>query len=93
MTAVDNGQTPATEIDSAERDRLLSQAYGAAQSRLREENKDRFNALYSEEAKKRGIIWTPRKSKEEAALDTILELLAAHPKLAESLASKLSSAD
>lgn len=82
-----------TEIDGAERDRLLSQAYGAAQSRLREENKDRFNALYSEEAKKRGIVWTPRKSKEEAALDQITELLASYPSLAEKLAERLVSGD
>lgn len=81
--------TETPEIDNAERDRLLSQAYTAAQKRLREENKDRFNVLYGEEAKARGIDWQPRKSKEEQALATIQELLEQYPGAAEKLAEQL----
>lgn len=82
-----------TEIDAAERDRLLSQAYTTAQKRLREGHKDEFNTLYSEEAKKRGIDWQPRKSKSEQALDTITDLLQQHPDLAEKLAERLVTGD
>lgn len=81
--------TTENEIDPATKDKLLSQAYTAAQARLREENKDRFNTLYAEEAKKRGIDWQPRKSKEEQALDQVVELLEQFPVLAEKLADRL----
>lgn len=82
-----------TEMDAAERDRLLSQAYTAAQSRLREAHKDEFNGLYQAEAKSRGIDWQPRKSKEEQALDQISELLAQFPGVAEKLAERLVTGD
>jgi hypothetical protein len=78
-------------MDPAERDRLLSQAYTAAQKRLREEYKDRFNTLYGEEAKARNIDWQPRKSKEEQALATIQELLEQYPGAADKLAEQLGS--
>ena len=93
MTAVDNGKTPDTEMDSATKDKLLSQAYTAAQARLREEHKKRFNELYADEAKKRGIEWSPRKSKEEQALDQITDLLSQFPGVAEKLAERLVSGD
>jgi hypothetical protein len=75
---------------NAERDRLMSQAYGVAQKRLREAHKDEFNGYYAEECKARGIDWVPKKSKQEQALDQITGLLSAYPDLAEKLVERLS---
>lgn len=78
--------------DNTERDRLMSQAYGVAQKRLREEHKDEFNGYYAEECRARGIEWVPKKSKQEQALDTITELLSTYPDLAEKLVHRLAPA-
>lgn len=82
-----------TTEERIERDRLMSQAYGVAQKRLREAHQPEFNRYYQEECKARGIDWTPRKSKEEVALDQIEELLGTFPDLAEKLARRLAKDD
>lgn len=75
-----------------ERDRLMSAAYTAAQRTLREAHRDEFNSMYQSECAARGIEWTPRKSKEDLALDQITELLAQFPELSEKLAERLVTA-
>lgn len=87
MTAVN------AEMDAAEKDKLMGQAYSAAQKDLREAHKDEFNGYYSKQCAARGIQWTPRKSKEEAALDQITELLGQFPDIAEKLAERLTHGD
>jgi hypothetical protein len=82
---------PVTELSQQDRDRLMSQAYGVAQKRLREGHKDEFNGYYQEECASRGIEWTPRKSKQEQALDQIQDLLTEFPDLAEQLAARLAA--
>src|SRR5262245_7891697 len=71
--------------EQQERERLLNQAYGAAQSRLRGAHKDEFNGYYSEEAASRGIEWSPKLSPEQKAERDMRELLAEFPHLAELL--------
>jgi len=64
---------------------LQRAAYSAAEKRLREENRDRFNALMAEEAQARGVDWKPRPTAEEKAQAELDRLLAEHPALAERL--------
>ena len=80
---------PVPEQSQQERDRLMSQAYGAAQKDLREKHKDEFNRYYQKQCADRGIEWTPRKSKQEQALDTVMDLLTEYPDIAEALAERL----
>jgi len=84
-----NNGASAVDADSKTRDQLMSQAYGVAQRRLREAHKPEFDGYYSEECAARGIEWTPKKTKEEAALDSILDLLGEYPGLSEALAERL----
>lgn len=60
---------------------LRREAYSAAEKRLREENKDRFDALVQEEAGKRGVTYQRRLTEEEKAEQSLTALLAAHPGL------------
>lgn len=62
---------------------LRREAYSKATSRLREENRDKFNALVQEEMSARGIEWKPRPTEVEKAEAQMRDLLAAHPELAE----------
>ena len=87
MTAVIQDST-----DQAEKDKLMGQAYSAAQRDLREAHKDEFNGYYQKQLAERGIEWTPRKSKQEQALDQILTLLQENPELAERLIERLAPA-
>lgn len=77
------------QYTAAERDRLMSKAYNQAQKDLREQHKDEFNGFYQKRCAEAGIDWTPKLSKEELALDTILKLLADNPAIAEKLADRL----
>lgn len=61
---------------------LRREAYAAAEKRLREENKDRFNALVQEEAEARGVTYQRRLTEAEKAEKAMSDLLAAHPELA-----------
>ena len=82
---------PTEEQSSSERDRLMSQAYGAAQKDLREKYKDEFNRYYQKRCAERGIEWTPRKSKQEQAMDQIIDLLSEYPDIAEQVAERLAA--
>lgn len=68
---------------------LLREAYGAATTALREQNRDAFNKLYAAEAKKRGIEWAPKPSQEDKDRAEMLRILKDHPALAEELAASL----
>lgn len=71
----------AAEVDKAERERLLSQAYNVASQTLREENRDRFNELYASEAASRGVEWKPRLSAAEKAEQELLTIFDSFPEL------------
>ena len=81
----------ADEISPADRDKAMGQAYSAAQRDLRIAHQDEFNVYYQKQCALRGIEWTPRKSKAEQALDTIQDLLAEYPGIAEQLAERLAA--
>jgi hypothetical protein len=72
---------PAQGAGGAERTKLLNAAYAAANKRLREENLDRFRELQVEEARNRGIDYTPKPTAEEKAEQQLADLLAANPAL------------
>lgn len=57
------------------------QAYNAAETRLKDEYKDRFRALVQEEAGKRGVTYEFRKTEEEKAREQYEALLAKYPNL------------
>lgn len=85
--------TETNGIDPTEREKLITQAYTRATSDLREAHKDEFNTLRIRRSAELGIEWTPRKSKEDAALDQITELLAQFPELGDKLAQRLIGLD
>lgn len=70
-----------TSTASDERAGLLRKAYSNASTRLREENRGRFEALQVEEAQKLGIDYKPKPSKDQRALAEIQRLLAENPGL------------
>lgn len=61
---------------------LRREAYAAAEKRLREENRTRFDDLVQEEAKARGVEYKRRLTDEEKAEKALNDLLAANPALA-----------
>jgi hypothetical protein len=61
---------------------LRRESYSAAEKRLREEYKDRFDALVQEEAAKRGVTYQRRLTADEKAEQELQRLLAEHPGLA-----------
>lgn len=81
--AAKKAAAPQQSSNSESKDNLLRQAYGAATQRLREQHRDDFNKLYAEEAKQRGVEWTPKKSPEEKAREQLEALFAEHPHLRE----------
>lgn len=78
-----------TELDEADRDKLMSRCYGQAQTELRERHREEFNTLYQKFLAAVGIEWTPRPTPEQLALETITKLLMDFPGLAERLAETL----
>jgi hypothetical protein len=76
-------------MDTTEKDRLMGQAYSAATTELRTAHKDEFNGYYQKQLASRGIDWTPKKSKQELALEQILTLLQENPELSAALAARL----
>lgn len=80
-TQVDPTVEPAD--DKTERSNKLRQAYSAATTRLREEHRDEFDTLYSQEAQDRGVDYTPRLSPEQKAAQEMAELLEKFPSLRE----------
>lgn len=65
-------------------------AYSTATTRLREENRDKFDALMLEECHKRGVEWEPRPNDESRALSAVQELLAKYPHLKPRVAAFVS---
>jgi hypothetical protein len=74
---------PAVESEEVK----LQRARSAAVSRLRDENRERYNALLTEEAEKRGITWKPKPTKKEKAAEQMRRLLEEYPELAEAVQS------
>jgi len=76
-------QVPGTEAggDNSERAGLLRKAYGAATTRLREQYRSEFDALYSQEAEALGVDYKPRPTPEQKAEQDLAELLAKFPHL------------
>jgi hypothetical protein len=56
-------------------------AYSAATTRLREEQRDAFNALLREEMAKRGVEWAPKPTDKEKAEVQVAELFEKFPDL------------
>ena len=76
---------PVEEVSEADRNALLKKGYSNATSRLREENREEFDRLYVEEAKKLGVVYTPKPSAEQKAKQDIEDLLAKFPHLRDQL--------
>jgi hypothetical protein len=70
-----------TETERGRVARLRREAYSTATSRIRDENREMFNRLMSEECEKRGVEWTPRLDDEGKALEMVRELLEKYPSL------------
>lgn len=66
---------------------LRREAYSAAQTRLREENRDAYNRIMAEEMRARGIDWAPRLTEEEKAAKQVADLLAQYPSLREQVST------
>lgn len=74
-----------TEATPENRDSLVRKAYTNANSILRDRHKDEFLELHQAEAKKLGLDWTPRKTKEQKAREQMGKLLNENPTLREEL--------
>lgn len=72
-----------------DRDAVLRESYQAATKRLREAHLSEWNTFRVEEAKARGVEWTPPPTPEQKASAELDALLAANPHLLEELASKV----
>lgn len=78
-----NGTTPKTTPDSEKsKDTKMREAYSAATKRVREDNREVFNKYMTEEAKARGIDWTPKPTAAEKARAEFQRLLSEHPEFA-----------
>jgi hypothetical protein len=64
---------------------LRRQAYSAATTRFRNENRPAFDKILAEEMKKRGIDWSPKPTETERARAQVEEIFAAHPEIREEL--------
>ena len=81
MATPKKSTTPAVEeqSDAAKR----RNAVNAAMIRLRDNHRDEFIALATEEAEKVGVTYTPKKTAEEKAAEQMAALLAEFPHLRE----------
>lgn len=75
--------TPVEDTAKTDRDNALKAAYVAATRRLREDEKEKFNRYYAEEAEARGQEWKPKPTKEEKAKAEMEALLEQYPSLRE----------
>lgn len=64
------------------RQAALNKIYGEASAMLRSKYQDEFNEFMAEAAKKAGIDWKPKKSKEDRAREQLAALYAEFPHLA-----------
>lgn len=71
------------ELSKEEVAKRKKEAYAAATSRLREERRTEFDALYSQEAEARGVTYTPKPSAEQQAAEQVADLLNQFPNLKE----------
>lgn len=76
---------------NGDREKLMSKAYTTASKDLRTAHQDEFNRYYQQRLAELGIEWTPRKSKQDQALDQIVTLLDEYPDLATKLAERLAT--
>lgn len=83
--------TPVTESADEKKDRSdkLRKAYGEANTELRENHRDEFEALYVKHAAAVGIEYKPKPTKEQKAEAALAALLAANPGLKERLVEEL----
>lgn len=79
-------QAPAPD-EKADRESGLRKAYSLATTRLREEFRTDFDRLYSEEAEKLGLTYTPKPTPEQKAKADLEKLLAEYPHLKDELVS------
>lgn len=80
--------TPATPAEPASGERKsnkLLQARHAATAALIDAHREEFDQLYTAEAEKRGVTYTPELSEAQKAEQTLNRLLEDHPELAEKL--------
>jgi len=83
----DGGNQPETERGS-----LLRKAYGAATTRLREQYRSEFDALYSQEAQALGVDYQPKPTPEQKAEQDLAELLAKFPHLRDKVTADQATA-
>jgi len=83
---------PVGELSNEERNARLKKAYSNATSRLREEQRLEFDRLYSEEAKKLGVVYTPKPTAEQKAKQELEDLLAKFPHLRDQLVNHTAEA-
>lgn len=83
---------PVGELSNEERNSRLKKAYSNATSRLREEQRNEFDRLYSEEAKKLGVVYTPKPTAEQKAKQELEDLLAKFPHLRDQLVNHTAEA-
>lgn len=76
-----------------DRNAALRESYTAASQRLREAHLTEFNLYRQEEAKARGVEWTPRPTADEKAQAELERLLAEHPDLIDTLAERVRAGD
>lgn len=81
-----------SEPTGEERDKALKESYQSALKALRTRHLAEFNTLRVEEARKRGITWTPPKTDEEKAAEQMAALLREHPALAEQFSKPAAAA-
>lgn len=84
--------SPAVEPEGTDnRATLLRKAYGAATTRLREQYRTEFDALYSQEAEALGVDYKPRPTPEQQAEQQLAELFEKFPHLREKVAAEPSA--
>lgn len=62
---------------------LHREAYGKAMSRLRDARQEEFNKYRTEEAKLRGLDWSPKPTEAEKAREQLALILRDYPHLAD----------
>lgn len=83
MTEIDKVKT----VKDTDRSKKRTQAYNAAESRLRENHQDEFQKLMAEECAKRGLDYKPKLSPEQKAAQAVAALLEEFPGLRENVRS------
>lgn len=82
-----DGPVPSV-TDPEERSKALRKAYGNATTRLREEHRDEFDRIYTEEARALGVDYQPKPTAEQKAEAELQVLLQQYPHLRDKIASE-----